>query len=1326
MVVVAIALGIAWEGSAVKAILQRAFTRELGGAVAIERVHWTAPDTLRLDGVTLDAPGWTGPAARIGQVASLEADIDVAALLLGRVAFNSLVATGVEVTITEDPDRGGALNVSALDPVQGDGGNEPIEVLHAHVGDITIRRGILVHGQLEIDQSQTFSAVLSPDPHRAGWTSFDLRAEGSRTALTGSASQRQRSLVANLQELEALPTLQALLPRSLRTILDLNPAGSISSASVQVSQATGVSAQVTLKGLALDLPSSWVPGGWARYESQQAAPTPATPTLTLEQAQIRYARGTATVSNGVASFTVADGSAAPFKVSFSGQLTVPSDLAGGHDLLDAFAAAPFELEAHLERVRYGSPGSPSRLLLPMDAARVLGFFNLEQVDLSIDAKIARRDAGASVQSDTTISIENGTGAFHLFTYRLHEVEASVAVHADRADILHLRGKGADGAPVTITGSVAPLIDNPGVQLTLSTPGITVDEAFVSAFLPRPRLVFETLMDLRAWRSLADAGLVDDGSGRCAPGSPRCTPGGRVSFDLAINREPGEGKPEVITGRVNLHSVDLVLSFLPLPVRVLEGSVELTPDAVHFLGGGLAFEEAVPDGGRAPARGLVSGSIAMPRAPDAPLEPDLRVACTDLPITPLLLACLPHEDGRRPDGWPGHTGSVAARVLHQLGARGEVSVEATVTPATESGRDIDFDFSVRMNDCAIDPTQGGGESILPWPSGLILDKVTGILAGSPSGLQFRGVEARRGAARCRLDGTVDFVGGIDLAVESFGLELEPWILDGLDEPGRSAARAWWERFSPVVRVDGGLAIAGSVEQPRIAAWARPTQASVVIEGTRSDFSGMDGMALWSAGALTCTGLRGHSEQGWADSCVDLEWRDGALDGSVWAEGIWTTAPLVREAMALVAPGVLGVLSECALEVRVGLHATVRGAADALAVEGVVHPESGWIGQGDRLVPVAFDPASAIRFDGTRVTIDFERTRVAGGSVGVAAVIDPSAPDVLAQVSCSTALGGSYPGLESIFGASAARVLAPAQVEWSALTIDDLEIISRPDSVEPGLIVRGAVRAEDASCVGVAPVTGATGTAALLVESRPNGVGVTIDGVAPTLSLLGRPLTGGSLALLRPSGASRIEIDRWGVAIGAGSGSGSGWVEPGGSWHLDAELFHADLWALAGDLPGSRQGTVNVRAMLDGSAEGRLGRGTFDATGMVLGDGSLGLGLLQLAQFSLPGLSHLDTAKGAFTLDGDRATVSDLSISGGSLALEGGGTVNLVDSTIDLLLGSRTGLPVLGQVLGRLGDAFLRIRVTGTLSDPKPSLERLVGPERDGVPTTPPSVGTTDTP
>jgi uncharacterized protein involved in outer membrane biogenesis len=148
-----IILAVIWEGSLVRNVLERAFSKALGGPVTIARLAWTAPDALRLDGVTLDAPDWTGPGSRIASIARLEADLDVPSLIVGRIVFNSLVANGVELTIVEDPSKEGALNVAALKPPvdQGGGQSQPVEVVQAQVTELDVRRATVVHGELEID-----------------------------------------------------------------------------------------------------------------------------------------------------------------------------------------------------------------------------------------------------------------------------------------------------------------------------------------------------------------------------------------------------------------------------------------------------------------------------------------------------------------------------------------------------------------------------------------------------------------------------------------------------------------------------------------------------------------------------------------------------------------------------------------------------------------------------------------------------------------------------------------------------------------------------------------------------------------------------------------------------------------------------------------------------------------------------------------------------------------------------------------------------------------------------------------------------------------------
>ena len=502
---------------------------------------------------------------------------------------------------------------------------------------------------------------------------------------------------------------------------------------------------------------------------------------------------------------------------------------------------------------------------------------------------------------------------------------------------------------------------------------------------------------------------------------------------------------------------------------------------------------------------------------------------------------------------------------------------------------------------------------------------------------------------------------------------------------------------------------------------------MADGARTTFTRMDGLAAWDGGALTCTGLRGHSDEGWSTSCVDLSWANDEIDASIAAEGLWSSAPAVRQALSLVAPEALGVLAECGLDARCDLAARVRGPLANLSIEASAHPEVGVVGSGDRAVPVAFDRGSSIRFANQRITVDLDEARVPGGRIRVEAVIDPSSPDLIAQASCRAELGAWYPGLESIFGAAASNVLRSADAHWSNVGLADLEVISRPSPLQPSLIVRGTALMQDASFTGIVPIEGATGTATVLVESMPAGIAIQVDAAAPIVTAIGRPLTNGTLSLVRPAGSERIELSRLGIGVGEGSASGTGWAHPEGSWRLEATLDRGSVWAIGGDLPGSRPGIIDARIELDGTPGGRTGKGAFSASGLTLGDGSIGLGLLQLAQLSLPGFDRLERAKGEFTLDGDVATVTGLSVSGDSLSLEGSGTVNVSTSALDLRLSSRSGLPVLGQVLGALGDAFLRIRVTGTLSDPQPSLEPLVEPPAPPAPEPDqPSVGAADEP
>ncbi len=1303
---VVLATALVWQGSLMRMWLENAFSEALGGRVRIEALEWTAPDAIRLRGLTLTVPDWPGDAARIASIDRLEADIDVLRLIQGRVVFNSLVADGATVSIAEDPARDGALNIESLLPPPPDAGegSQPVEVQHAQFDAIDIRRSVVHADAVDVLSEQRFAGIASPDPQRAGWTAFDLRLEGTQASLSGSVNQRTRALVANLQNLEALPALKAALPVSMQAILALNPGGAVQSASIQLAPGAGAVAQLSLIDLRLDLPEDLIPEGWATFHDQRATPTSLRPTLTIERADLRLIGKTIVLEHAIASVAADATGALPLRVNVSGELELSDTLPTG-DGSPTLSDAAFALHASLHPLSYGHEGDPSALLLPMGAARLLTFFNLEQVDLGIDASLTRDSATAAVRADTTIRVEGGIGAFHLFSYRLTDIDALVKVTAEQAEIVSLTGRASDGALVTIRGTVAPLIDDPGVALTLSTSGVTVDDEFVAAFQPRPRRVFDTLLDRGAWNSLAAAGLISAGTPAGDAALPRCTLGGRVSFDLRIDRPPGTGEREVVTGRINLHDVDLVLGFLPLPVRVREGAVHLHADRLEFLNGGLAFEDIARNApGQPVARGsgLVRGSILIPQG-DGPLQPELRVTYTDLPLTPLTLACLPHEDGARPPGWPGTQPSVAARVLQQLGARGTVSIDASVTAPTSSDREVDVLFAVRLNDCSIDPALGAGEPVIPWPRAFSLSHLTGGLSGSPSGLRFDQVEARHGEARCALAGTVRFDGELDLRAEAFELPAERWLLDGLEPGEREAAMLWWDRYLPRIAIDAGLVITGTIGAPKVRAWARPVHASVVVEGSTIAFTQMDGLAEYDDGRVACHGIRGRCMEGWESACFDLAWDGSLLEIAVLGAGLSTDSPVVASAMKFAAPDAADVLARTGLHALVDVNADIAVEAGIARVHGVAMPRVGEIGSGVFAVPLAWGARDSIRFTQDRIVVDCANMVVPGGRASVLAIIDPHDDSVLGQLSANALLGAWYPGLSSVFGQDASRVLTSADAQWTAFTLDECDLLARATGHEPHLIVNAHADAADASFLGAAPIDEVCGAVRVSLESFPEGAHIQTDAAASAVRVVGRPLTGGILSLSRAAGEERVKVDRAGVLIGDGSGSARGWSIPGGSWLLETQLDRASVYALAGAWPHSTSGAVDASSTLEGGAGALRGAGRFVATDLTIGDGSIGLALLQAAQFTLPGLDRLSRAEGAFTLDGSTAHVRDLMVSGDSIGFEGGGTVDLQHSTLDLLLASRSGTPFIGQVLGALGNAFLRIRVTGTLADPRASLE-----------------------
>ena len=104
-------------------VVARVLAPIVGGEVSIRSVHPSAwGGRWTIDRLVVRAPGWTGPAGEVIEIDQTVAIVDRAALWRGDFRLLDLSIDGMNVRIAEDPERPGEVNVLALSPEEGGGG----------------------------------------------------------------------------------------------------------------------------------------------------------------------------------------------------------------------------------------------------------------------------------------------------------------------------------------------------------------------------------------------------------------------------------------------------------------------------------------------------------------------------------------------------------------------------------------------------------------------------------------------------------------------------------------------------------------------------------------------------------------------------------------------------------------------------------------------------------------------------------------------------------------------------------------------------------------------------------------------------------------------------------------------------------------------------------------------------------------------------------------------------------------------------------------------------------------------------------------------------
>ena len=206
-------------------------------------------------------------------------------------------------------------------------------------------------------------------------------------------------------------------------------------------------------------------------------------------------------------------------------------------------------------------------------------------------------------------------------------------------------------------------------------------------------------------------------------------------------------------------------------------------------------------------------------------------------------------------------------------------------------------------------------------------------------------------------------------------------------------------------------------------------------------------------------------------------------------------------------------------------------------------------------------------------------------------------------------------------------------------------------------------------------------------------------------------GGPAAAVAEPGAPRRLTAR--VAGGTLNIDGSVAAGDAGRFTVGLALADADLERLTADLTGgptTSRGRVHGAAEISGSRTGShslSGRGQLQLRDTDLYELPVIVALLKILRVKAPDRTAFESSMVDFRIEGPRAYLDTIELSGDAISLVGAGEVDL-DSNIRLtfrpIMGeSETQLPAMKRVLGGAGGQFLVVHVDGTLADPVTSTE-----------------------
>ncbi len=956
---IAICVGI-WDGRLVKAVLGASLSRAIGGSVRIDRFEWRGWGDAALHGVTLTSTDWSAPGAQIGRVDSITLSFEPRSLIFGPLVIHDFAATGLALTLVDDPTRGSIYNFQTLTPAASKSSGDASALLErVRVDGFALSFQRVVGDATEPIGAYAGSFSLHPSQLVDDRSEFTLQQSGDESPwrFHGWIDQRTLAFEVNGEGLSLSKKLAVVLPGAVRALAEASEAtGKITSARLSRSAAGQFSGAMDFEGVRATLPNDLL-GRWVRYERGAILPGRGFPRFEVDRGSIEISDSTLSLRDIETRFVSTDAAGGvatlPVRASFTADFGAfqRQDIhwEDGEQLFVSLQdALPFELDVSVDGFVLGESAATAAIELPEAAAQFLKTFAIEEIKFDLGYKAARPQVvigsdgfptATPINTSGTLVVTNGKGGFAGFPYPLTDVAATVRFTDDRVEIADLRGEGPSHNPALMRGVVTNITKEFGVDLLISTAEAPIDGVLIDSFPPAMRTFLGSLFwregfdRLRLAGALAGPDEVDVakrdvvrlepvlalvttdsetspaevarlatelGRARRTISRGAFSPGGKVAFTVRVTKAESAEATTEVTGSIKILEASFLPRIFPYPLRATGGEIAVLPDRVDF-GDGITFSTL--DG----ATGLFKGVLHVAADDLGPtFRPDLEFLLKGEKMNELLVMAIPPDDAGQTPKWPGGDYSEGGKLLSMLDLRGTVSMSGKIGAARDGSLDVDCSFT--LSDGSIHPHLAEDDPLyreLLWPTGFGLDNCEAQVRITEERVALHAFTGLRGHGLIEASGFQSLVDNErDFQIRLRHVDLAEYAVNLVPHAERIVARDLWGRYKPVGVFDADLHLWSGSSDAEISSEleVRPEKLAVTLpDGSVSiDFQG--GSLSVEGLAVTCQALTGviHPFPGHESLlCLDGSYGEsGSIDLAGSIENALIESPVVRELMRLV--------------------------------------------------------------------------------------------------------------------------------------------------------------------------------------------------------------------------------------------------------------------------------------------------------------------------------------------------------------------------------------------------------------------------------------------